>query len=120
MTSTEAKSRMAPARFNIGWNLFLAILLVNCLGWLGSSVFGRDKANAKRGAPTGSIRLARGVQHRPSSTATSPGNVASSEPLQTDHPSVANPFPLPPELAAIDLSQQTVEEAQAKSWGCVQ
>ncbi len=31
----------------------------------------------------------------------------------------AEPFPVPAELREIDLSQQTAEEAWAKSWGCV-
>jgi hypothetical protein len=33
---------------------------------------------------------------------------------------VPEPFPMPPELRGIDLSKQTFEEAQAKSFGCVQ
>jgi hypothetical protein len=30
-----------------------------------------------------------------------------------------DPFPVPPEIRGLDLSAQTDEEAQAKSWGCV-
>lgn len=40
-------------------------------------------------------------------------------PSQPAPPVNGDPFPVPPEIRGLDLSGQTDEEAQAKSWGCV-